>query len=133
MRLDVHHHFPLIAIDVLERIVLNLHRIANNQEGQMANITEVLAAVARTEGNVANVQRVLGIVNEQNAQLLVQVSQLQDQIASGAGVTGEDLQQIVDRLNIADAAMDSLAPEAPDQPNDPGIVEDEPIVEPVVE
>jgi len=75
----------------------------------MANIDEVLAAVAAIQGDTANVERVLGELNTQIAALTQQVADLQ---AAGAA-TPEQLQGVVDALNAADATLDTLAPDAP--------------------
>lgn len=72
--------------------------------GIMANIEEVQAAVARIEGDTANVERVLGELNTQIADLIQQVADLQ---AAGAA-TPEQLQGVVDALNTADSTLDSL-------------------------
>lgn len=85
----------------------------------MANIDEVKAAVTAIEGDTANVARVLGVLNDTNAALVQQVADLQAQIEAGTGVSAADLQELQDRLTAADAALDTLAPDAPDEPNTP--------------
>ena len=79
----------------------------------MANIDEVLAAVAAIAGDTANVERVLGELNTQIGALTQQVADLQAQVAAGTGATPEQLQSVVDALNAADATLDTLAPDAP--------------------
>jgi DNA repair exonuclease SbcCD ATPase subunit len=79
----------------------------------MANIDEVLAAVSAIEGNTANVERVLSEVNTQITALQAQVADLQAQIEAGTAITAEQAQGILDRLNAADAAMDTLTGNTP--------------------
>ena len=93
--------------------------IAEQGAISMANIEEVQAAIGKIEGDVGNVQRVLGELNTTNAALVQQVADLQAQIAAGNAVTPEQLQELADRLAAADAALDTLAPDAPDAPNEP--------------
>lgn len=103
---------------ILQRVVIHNDLVAL-KEAVMANIEEVQAAVARIEGNTANVARALGILNDTNAALVQQVADLQAQIEAGNAVTPEQLQELADRLSAADAAMDAIAPEAPNAPNEP--------------
>lgn len=96
-----------------------LKTIAEQGEPLMANIAEVQAAVTNIEADTANVARVLGDLNTTNAALVQQVADLQAQVAAGTGVTEAQLQELADRLAAADAALDSLAPDAPNVPNEP--------------
>jgi len=103
VKIEVHHH----------------HHHHYTKEAILANIAAVLEAVGRIEGNTSNVAAALGIVQQQNAALIQQVSDLQAQIEAGSAVTPAQLQEIADRLIAADAAMDAIAPEAPNEPNEP--------------
>ena len=87
--------------------------LARPQGGGMANIDEVLAAVAAIAGDTANVERVLGELNTQIGALTLQVADLQAQVAAGTGASPEQLQSGVDALNAADATLDTLTGDAP--------------------
>lgn len=81
----------------------------------MANVEAITAAVAAIEGDTANVERVIGILNTENAALVQQVADL----TAGQTITQEQIDALSARLATADAALDSLAPDAPNDPNTP--------------
>ena len=58
---------------------------------------------------------VIGVLNSDNAALTQQVADL----TAGEAVTQEQIDALTARLASSDAALDSLAPDAPDAPNVP--------------
>jgi hypothetical protein len=131
LTLDVHHHFPADLSASLCRIEAVFLSVRNTQEIVMARMVEVLAAVARIEGNTANVERALGTVNTELAAARQQITDLQEQIANGTAATEEQLQEALDRLDAADRAMDAIAPEAPVEPPVEPPTDTDPVVPPV--
>lgn len=87
-------------------------RVIKEKINNMANNELITEALSRIEGNTANVERVLTTANTQITALLEEVQALKDQIAAGSPVTAEQAQAILDRLNAADAAMDTLTGDA---------------------
>lgn len=79
----------------------------------MANVEAITAAVAAIEGDTANVERVIGELNASNADLTSQVAAL----TAGETLTQEQIDGLTARLAAQDAALDSLAPDAPNVPN----------------
>ncbi len=97
--------------DLLEEIIHQLKRL-NERDTHMADdIAAANASLDKLDADVANIQGLVKAGKDEVAALQAQITELQNQIASGFGIPTASVTALTARADAIDAKFDAIAPD----------------------
>lgn len=96
----------------LAEILLKLERINRKERSIVTELENLQDAVAKLEADAVNIKENVDATRVETAALKQQVVDLLAQIAVGTPVTVAQIQELADRCNAVDAALDAVIPDA---------------------